>query len=169
MDMLQNFDGLQFRCANPPSLKGYTVRHFYGRKDLEDRLICDITLKEKCPPKCKCFKQPSRKRVVVTCSYIGYRKMPTALPDYDDLDIDLGHNMIQMFVNRYYLTKTKRIDLSYNRIVVVDKAVYSIDKLDVISLRHNKITSLQRSLLTKNPCKFSFGNLKLSKCKCGMM
>ena len=169
MDMLQNFDELQFRCANPPNLKGYTVRHFYGRKDLEDRLICDITLKEKCPPKCKCFKQPSRKRVVVTCSYIGYRKMPTALPDYDDLDIDLSHNMIQMFVNRYYLTKTKRIDLFYNRIVVVDKAVYSIDKLDVISLRHNKITSLERSLLTKNPCKFSFGNLKLSKCKCGMM
>lgn len=163
-----HFDGIIFECASPPKIKGYSLRTFSRNPNLLDLLICNITLKEKCPPLCHCFKQPSRNKVVINCSYSGRRNMLKVVPDLSDLDINLSHNMIQSFISHDYLNRTRRIDLSHNRIVVIDSEIYRIRNLDFISLHHNRITNLHRFAQLKNPCKLRFGNLTLSKCTCEM-
>jgi Leucine-rich repeat (LRR) protein len=163
-----HFDGLDFECANPPSVKGYSALAFRKDSNLVHLLICNITLEDKCPPRCNCFKQPSKNRVVVNCSSSGRAKMPKVVPELDDLDINLSHNMIRQFENVDYLHRSKKIDLSYNQIIVIDPAIYNIKNLNFISFHHNKIKDLHRSIQLKNPCKIWFGNITLTTCKCEM-
>lgn len=163
-----HFDGIIFECASPPNIKGYSLRTFSKSTNLLDLLICNITLKEKCPPRCHCFKQPSRNKVVINCSYSGRRNMLKVVPDLNELDINLSHNMIQYFISHDYLNRTRRIDLSHNRIVVMDPESYRIRNLDFINLHRNRITNLHRFAQLKNPCKLRFGNVTLSKCTCEM-
>lgn len=163
-----HFDGLDFECANPPSVKGYSVHAFHNDSNLLHLLICNITLENKCQPRCYCFKQPSKNRVVVNCSSSGRATMPKVVPELDDLDIDLSHNMIRQFENVDYLHRSRKIDLSYNQIIVIDPVIYKIKNLNFISFHHNKIKDLHRSIQLKNPCKIWFGNITLATCKCEM-
>lgn len=164
-----HFDGLQGHCQTPLSMKGYAITDIGQNVNLLERLICNITLAEKCPPRCSCFSQPSKNRVVVNCSTSSRTKMPKVVPDLNNLDIDLSHNMIQHINNFDYLKRTIKINLSYNKITMVDTSIYNIRTLDYIILTHNRIQTLDRAVQLKSPCKLSYGEVKLTKCKCGML
>ena len=164
-----HFDGLQAQCQTPLSIKGYAITDIGKNVNLLDRLICNITLEEKCPPRCSCFSQPSKNRVVVNCSTSSRTKMPKVVPDFNNLDIDLSHNKIQLFENIDYLKRTIRINLSYNKITIVDTSIFNIRTLDYIILTHNRIRTLDRAVQLKSPCNLCYGVVKLTKCKCGML
>ncbi|XP_076105719.1 LOW QUALITY PROTEIN: transforming growth factor beta activator LRRC33-like [Mytilus galloprovincialis] len=61
----KGFKNNNLSCYSPPQLKGYTPDASKGNSSFYDLFICNITMKNKCPPRCYCFQQPSQKRVVV--------------------------------------------------------------------------------------------------------
>lgn len=163
-----NFKVIGIDCAGPASLKGHSIQEFQKDKTLLHKLICKVTLKEKCPPKCNCFDQPSKNRVVVDCSYTNRSTTPKVVPKLDNLDIDLRNNKIEVFQHLDYLNRTTKIDLSFNRINVIEPTIFGVKNLKFIYLHHNYITEVDRSVQLMNPCNLWFGNLTLTKCNCEM-
>ncbi|XP_052100724.1 toll-like receptor 8 isoform X3 [Mytilus californianus] len=156
------------KCVYPPHLKGYNIGYFRIKNHTADLLICNITVKEKCPQRCYCFDQPSKNRVVVNCTSQLYVSMPHVVPDLSGLDIDLRHNKITFFKKHEYLERTIRIDLSFNVIVNIDPSIYGIQNILFIDLRNNRIQTLHRELLLKDSCAIGFGKITV-KCTCDMM
>lgn len=114
------------KCDSPPEYKNKAVGEVVRDKDL---LICNISLAEKCPPRCRCFYQPSKNRTVINCrSSLVSRKLPLTLPDCDNLVLDFSSNRISdllvefqrlLSVERPYLLKTKEISFASNEINIV--------------------------------------------------
>ncbi|CAG2206316.1 unnamed protein product [Mytilus edulis] len=158
----KNFDvGGRMVCKYPISLRGKLAVNVP-----EDLFICNISVKEKCPLSCNCFEQPSRKRVVVNCSRSKKYKIPSAFPQQANLDIDLSHNLITILENRAYLNRTVAIDLSFNKIKIIDPLVYGIETLKLINVENNQITDLHRNIqLMKNGRKVVIGNITI-ECSC---
>ncbi|VDH88868.1 Hypothetical predicted protein [Mytilus galloprovincialis] len=155
-------------CVNPPHLKGYSIGYFRMKTHTADLLICNITEKEKCPHRCNCFDQPSKNRVVVNCTSQLYIRMPHVVPDLSGLDIDLRNNRITFFKKHDYLERTIRIDLSFNFILNIDSSIYGIQNMVFIDLRNNRIETLHRELLLKDPCAIRFGKITIA-CTCNML
>ncbi|CAG2219841.1 unnamed protein product [Mytilus edulis] len=155
-------------CSSPPQVKGYTVGDSTGNSSFYDLLICNITMKNKCPPRCYCFQQPSKKRVVVNCYFSHRSKLPIQVPDFDNLDINLSRNKIKTVEYLIYLRRTKSIDLSYNRIVEIDPLIFEIKTLTIINLYQNRIKVLDKSVRQKSPCNIAFGEIKIV-CTCEML
>ncbi|CAG2213349.1 unnamed protein product [Mytilus edulis] len=125
-------------------------------------------MKNKCPPRCYCFQQPSKKRVVVNCYFSHRSKLPIQVPDFDNLDINLSRNKIKTVEYLIYLRRTKSIDLSYNRIVEIDPLIFEIKTLTIINLYQNRIKVLDKSVRQKSPCNVAFGEIKIV-CTCEML
>ncbi|CAG2209434.1 unnamed protein product [Mytilus edulis] len=158
----KNFDvGDQMICKYPISLRGTFVVNVPN-----DLFVCNISVEEKCPLSCNCFEQPSRKRVVVNCSFSRKYIIPSAFPQKANLDIDLSHNLITIFEKRAYLNRTVAINLSFNKIKVLDPLVYGIETLKIINVENNQITDLHRNVqLMKNGRKIVIGNITI-ECSC---
>jgi hypothetical protein len=77
----------------------------------------------------------------------GRAKMPKVVPELDDLDINLSHNMIRQFENVDYLHRSKKIDLSYNQIIVINPAIYNMKNLNFIRRLFETITTWRTFIL----------------------
>ncbi|CAC5386661.1 unnamed protein product [Mytilus coruscus] len=152
-------------CFSPPQLKGYVIGSSKGNSSIYDLFICNINMKNKCPLRCTCFQQPSKERVVVNCTFSNQTKLPSYVPDFDNLDIDLIRNQIKYVQFEEYLNRTMRIDLSYNDIIHIDHLIYQIKTLNYINLYKNKISFFDKAILQKSPCNLVFGEIK-TKCSC---
>ncbi|XP_063448120.1 uncharacterized protein LOC134727669 [Mytilus trossulus] len=152
-------------CFSPPQLKGYVIGSSKGNSSIYDLFICNINMKNKCPMRCTCFQQPSKERVVVNCTFSKQTKLPSNVPDFDNLDIDFSRNQIKYVQFEEYLNRTKRIDLSYNDIIHIDPLIYKIKTLNYINLYKNRISFFDKTILQKNPCNLVFGEIK-TKCRC---
>ncbi|CAC5373823.1 unnamed protein product [Mytilus coruscus] len=148
-------------CKYPISLRGILAVYVP-----EDLFVCNISVEQKCSLSCNCFEQPSRKRVVVNCSFSRKYIIPSAFPQQANLDIDLSHNLITIFENRTYLNRTVAINLSFNKIKVLNPLVYTIQTLKIINVENNQITDIQRKIqLMKNGRKIVIGNITI-ECSC---
>ncbi|CAG2213350.1 unnamed protein product [Mytilus edulis] len=154
-------------CFSPPQLKGYVIGSSKGNSSIYDLFICNINMKNKCPPRCTCFQQPSKERVVVNCTFSNQIKLPSNVPDFDKLDIDFSRNQIKYVQFEEYLNRTKRIDLSYNDIIHIDPLIYKIKTLNYINLYKNRISFFDKAILQKNPCYLVFGEIT-TKGRCEM-
>ncbi|CAC5365954.1 unnamed protein product [Mytilus coruscus] len=160
----KHFEGVRrVICKDPPLLREKKIFNIS-----EDLFICDISMKNRCPPACNCYEQPSRSRVVVDCSSTKKYKMPSVCPQQDNLDINFSHNFISVFEYRTYLNRTFSINLSYNRITSVDPFIYGIIKLRNINLQHNEVLQIHKNVrFMTNEQQISFGNISI-KCSCEM-
>ncbi|CAG2206313.1 unnamed protein product [Mytilus edulis] len=153
--------GSDWECKYPISLRGVLAVNVP-----DDLFVCNISVEQKCPLSCNCFEQPSRKRVVVNCSRSKKYKIPSAFPQQANLDIDLSHNFITIFEKRAYLNRTVAINLSFNKIKVLDPLVYGIETLKLINVENNQITDLHRNIqLMKNGRTIVIGNITI-ECSC---
>lgn len=169
----QHRDYFKLTCNNPPELKNMLLIDFIKSKTL-DRLICNLTIADRCPPKCRCFYQPGKSRTVVDCFETGRRKLPSALPLQTGLDVDFSNNEISSLSNvtasgnmiyshSKYISK---LDLSNNSIKIIpNDLVLKLRHINLIDLSKNKITKIQRSLQTLNPCQLYLGEVVIH-CKC---
>ncbi|CAC5386662.1 unnamed protein product [Mytilus coruscus] len=124
-------------------------------------------MKNKCPLRCTCFQQPSKERVVVNCTFSNQTKLPSYVPDFDNLDIDMSRNQLKYVQYEEYLNRTKRIDLSYNDIIRIDHLIYKIKTMNYINLYKNRISFFDKAILQKRPCNLVLGEIK-TKCRCEM-
>ena len=131
-----------------------------------DLLICNLTEKEKCPPKCYCFYQPKERKTVVNCTGAELTELPRHLPEYSNITLILKNNSIKHFTNREYLTNVSVMDLSGNAInKICPKTINSLPKNISMNLVGNKLSSVPRILQTLNPCLQNFGELVIH-CGC---
>ncbi|VDI76241.1 Hypothetical predicted protein [Mytilus galloprovincialis] len=166
-------------CHSPPEFKNVLLINIIKSQSL-DRLICNLTLADRCPPKCRCFYQPSRSRTVVDCSRTGRIRLPTALPLRTDLEVDLSSNKIESMLNNnhaintigngnllyYYSKYIRKLDLSNNKIEIIpDDLIFKLRNVSLINLSKNKITNTPRTLQILNPCQINIGEVVIH-CKC---
>ncbi|CAC5421174.1 unnamed protein product [Mytilus coruscus] len=139
-----------------------------------DRLICNLTIADRCPPKCRCFYQPGRSRTVVDCSGTGRRKLPSALPLKTDLEVDFSSNEISSLGNDTgsenmiysYSKYISKLDLSNNTIKMIpNDLVFKLRNINLINISKNKVTKIPRTLQTLNPCQIYLGEVAIH-CKC---
>ena len=161
-------------CKSPLALKGKNMIDFLYKKSL-DKLICNLSMADKCPPKCYCFEQPELERTVVNCSWSDINRIPPALPEKPNLDVDLANNQISdlnpflKLIGQRHLTgyqTLKKINLSNNTIESIpDKLFYSLRTVNLIDLRFNYILRIPRSLQIMRPCQVLLGPIVI-KCTC---
>ncbi|VDH98903.1 Hypothetical predicted protein [Mytilus galloprovincialis] len=166
-------------CHSPPELKNVLLIDIIKHQSL-DRLICNLTIADRCPPKCRCFYQPSRSRTVVDCSRTGRSGLPSALPLRTDLEIDFSSNRLSSMINNnhetkitgnesilyYYSKYIRKLDLSNNSIEIIpDDLMVELRNVSFINLSKNKMTKISRNLQMFNPCQIYIGEIVIH-CKC---
>ncbi|XP_063448743.1 toll-like receptor 13 [Mytilus trossulus] len=161
------------KCYSPSEFHNKSVSDFVKE---QDKLICNISFADKCPPNCRCFYQPSKNRTVVNCrSSLVSRKLPLVLPDYDNLVIDFSSNRISdlkaefqrlLSEERTYLVRVKEISFASNALQDVPNIVFvTFKNATMINLTSNPINILSESLKLIRPRAVSFGRVDL-KCVC---
>ncbi|CAC5367121.1 unnamed protein product [Mytilus coruscus] len=169
----QHRDYFELSCHYPPEFKNILLIDFIKSQTL-DRLICNLTIADRCPPKCRCFYQPGRSRTVVDCLGTGRRKLPSVLPLKTDLEVDFSSNEISSLLNDTgsgniiysYSKYISKLDLSNNTIKIIpNDLVFKLRNMNLINISKNKITKIPRTLQTLNPCQIYFGEVVIH-CKC---
>ncbi|VDI73443.1 Hypothetical predicted protein [Mytilus galloprovincialis] len=136
------------------------------------QLICNLSLADRCPPECNCFYQPVLdNRTVVDCSGSGLRRIPSALPLYEHLEIDFTNNNITNLKRTEHfglklVERIKKLDLSNNQIITIsDLVINRFRKIQLVNITNNAITQIPRSLQMLKPCQIALGQI-IMKCKC---
>ncbi|VDH93687.1 Hypothetical predicted protein [Mytilus galloprovincialis] len=158
-------------CDSPTQLKMKTLKNIIANFEL-DQLICNLSLVDRCPPECNCFYQPALgNRTVVDCSGSGLTRIPSALPLYENLQIDFTNNSIsslkrleQFGLN--FFERIKKLDLSNNQIITIsDKVLCRFRKIKLVNMTSNAIKRIPRSFQMLKPCQIALGQI-IIKCEC---
>ncbi|XP_052073865.1 slit homolog 2 protein-like [Mytilus californianus] len=169
----QHRDYFELSCHYPPEFKNMLLIDFIKSQTLE-RLVCNLTIADRCPPQCRCFYQPGRSRTVVDCFGTGRRKLPSALPLKTDLEVDFSSKEISSLLNDTgsgnmiysYSKYISKLDLSNNTIKIIpNDLVFKLRNMNLINVSKNKITKIPRTLQTLNPCQIYLGEVVIL-CKC---
>ncbi|CAC5367115.1 unnamed protein product [Mytilus coruscus] len=158
-------------CDSPTQLKMKTLKNIIDNSEL-DQLICNLSLAERCPSECTCFYQPALdNRTVVDCSGSGLTRIPSALPLYENLQIDFANNSISYLkrIEQFglnFFENIKKLDLSNNQIITIsDLVLYRFRKIQLINMTSNAIKRIPRSLQMLKPCQIALGQI-IMKCEC---
>ncbi|CAC5367112.1 unnamed protein product [Mytilus coruscus] len=160
---------INFKCNSPPQFKNKIIKNFQHYPDL---LICNISMSARCPHKCHCFYQPSQNKTVVNCrTILSSKKIPSVLPEYENLALDFSKDLIsdldyQFKRAKNYTFRIKEINLAENNFYSISEFVLShLKSATMINMKHNPITSIGRSLRNLRPCNVQLRRLDLV-CTC---
>lgn len=163
-------DYFKLQCHSPAELKNEYILDMIDSNTLH-RLICNLTLAERCPPKCRCYYQPDRWRTVINCANTGRTSLPSALPHYSKLEADFSRNDISSLLhvtldNVNYFQNVSKLDLSVNKIQELPDAFFFMVRFaGVINTTGNEISHIPRALQMLNPCRIFMGVVQI-KCRC---
>ncbi|XP_052073851.1 protein toll-like [Mytilus californianus] len=165
------------KCYAPGTYKNKSI--FTIIKDRQyDGLICNLSLADKCPPKCRCMYQPAvRNRTLIDCSELHLTKLPRMLPDYNVLEVDLSNNSLRNLPLQFrhmhkhgrnikhYLERIRLFNFSNNQVRMLPRSnLFRLRKAE-IDFRENNINSLHRSIAELNPCNIYLDTIEM-QCKC---
>ncbi|CAC5367111.1 unnamed protein product [Mytilus coruscus] len=162
-------DYFDVKCFTPYSLKDMSIFKIIKERRY-DGLICNLSLAEKCPPRCRCIYQPAiRNRTVIECSSSNLTKFPSVLPHNKVLEVDLSNNYLQnlqiQFGHEDYYDRIRLLNVSNNKIHVLPRLhLFRLRTAD-IDLRGNNIYSLHRSIGELNPCNIYLDTI-IMQCTC---
>ncbi|VDH98902.1 Hypothetical predicted protein [Mytilus galloprovincialis] len=158
-------------CESPRHLRKKALLDIIKKSEL-DQLICNLSLADRCPPQCHCFYQPAiGNRTVIDCPGSGLTRIPSALPLYDNLQIDFTNNSIRNLkgISQFGLEmveRIKKLDLSNNQIIAISDLVLDrFRKIQLVNITSNAIKRIPRSLQMLKPCQIALGKI-IMKCKC---
>ncbi|CAG2222715.1 unnamed protein product [Mytilus edulis] len=162
-------DYFDVRCFTPNSLKGISILTIIKERRY-DGLICNLSLAEKCPPKCRCIYQPAvRNRTLIECSASNVTKFPSVLPNKKVLEVDLSNNYLKhlkiQFKHEQFYDSIRLLNVSNNKIHVLPRLHWFRLRSADIDLRGNIINSLHRSIGELNPCNIYLDTI-IMQCKC---
>ncbi|CAC5367119.1 unnamed protein product [Mytilus coruscus] len=170
-------DYFDVKCYSPRTLKDRLIVTIIKDRQY-DNLICNLSLAEKCPPKCRCIYQPAvRNRTLIDCSDLHLTKLPRVLPDYNVLEVDLSNNRLHNLSNQFnhmhdrrrniknYFERIRLFNVSNNHIRILPRSNLIHLREAEIDFRGNKICSLHRSIADLNPCNIYLDTIKM-KCEC---
>lgn len=162
-------DYFNISCWLPLEYRGKTIPDIVkeGRLDI---FICNLTVEQKCPPKCKCFFQPKERRTVVDCSGVGLKELPPYVPSgnrfSNNLTLIFKDNNITHFGNRSYLTDATVLDMSGNKVSTFSHEAIEMLPDDIeLNFADNNFKKVPRAFQTLNPCKSKFGDVTID-CGC---
>ncbi|VDI79742.1 Hypothetical predicted protein, partial [Mytilus galloprovincialis] len=102
-------------------------------------------------------------RTVVDCPGSGLTRIPSALPLYDNLQIDFTNNSIRNLerISQFGLEmveRIKKLDLSNNQIIAISDLVLDrFRKIQLVNITSNAIKRIPRSLQMLKPCQIALG------------
>ncbi|CAC5367135.1 unnamed protein product [Mytilus coruscus] len=170
-------DYFDVKCYAPETLKGKQMVTIIKERQY-DGLICNLSLADKCPPKCRCIYQPAvRNRTIIDCSELHLTKLPRMLPNYNVLEVDLSNNSIDNLPNQFrhihkherkikhYFERIRIFNFSNNQIRILPRSNLFLLRKAEIDFRGNNIYSLHRSIEELNPCNIYLDTIEM-QCKC---
>ena len=128
-------------CSEPSNLRAERI--MYLNVDL---LVCDIL--DKCPPGCKCTKQPSTLTMYVNCTHANLTEMPLNLPpvtqqSFYSYKLILSENQIKRLQYRDYMKTTKYLDVSHAGVAVIDERVWkAFQYISNVNLNGNQLKQI---------------------------
>ncbi|ESO11710.1 hypothetical protein HELRODRAFT_190054 [Helobdella robusta] len=144
------------RCRSPP-------RHMYSKlfQIPLSEFQCELT---PCPDACQCAEIPFYESIYVNCSSKQLKTLPPLLPTKTNLNhsryhynLTFSRNMISSMDDRFYLSSTTVLDLSYNELNQFDLSTLMFSTtLEELYLHSNNLVSVPPEFLQK-----SFPKLKV--------
>ncbi|KAL3871131.1 hypothetical protein ACJMK2_039148 [Sinanodonta woodiana] len=156
-------------CKTPKKFQNMSIRDLYYNASKDD-LVCDIT--EKCPPKCSCYDQQNRHKLVINCTSLGLTAMPDYLPQGmwgSKVELILSNNSITTLDYRQYIHQIVLLDLSGNNIASIDEAAVRMMHTDIhMLIPNNSLQTLPRDFENLNPDNLEIGDTFL-QCSCDFL
>ncbi|CAC5367136.1 unnamed protein product [Mytilus coruscus] len=166
-------DYFDVKCYTPKSFKDRSILTIVKERQYEN-LICNLSLADKCPLRCRCIYQPVvRNRTLIDCSNSDRKKIPHALPDYKSLEVDLSNNDLCDLQNQFkskhtntsYFERVRLFNFTNNKIEILPRSNLFLLRTAKIDFRGNTINSLHRSIAVLNPCNIYLGTI-IMQCEC---
>ncbi|KAK3599263.1 hypothetical protein CHS0354_012873 [Potamilus streckersoni] len=158
-------------CDTPKEFEKMSIKTLYNHADM-DHLVCNITENDKCPPKCWCYNQQSRKRLVINCTSLEMTELPEYLPEGmwgSKVELLLRNNSVTKLDQRNYIQRIVSLDLSGNNIASIDDTAVRMMNSDIhMLIPNNSLQTLPRRFESLNPDNLEIGDAFL-QCSCDFL
>ncbi|XP_067658047.1 protein toll-like [Haliotis asinina] len=149
---------LSFNCVTPRRLRGQNALDVPVNE-----LVCPVV--EGCPTSCLCEKVPAYKYTHVVCTSLD--SFPDQMPS-GPLFLNFSWNGISKLEFRSYLSSVTYLDLSNNRLHVIERAaVQVLGNIGMLNLASNQLTALPKEIQVVR-----FSNVRLEEnkldCSCDL-